>query len=185
MRGWMYRFRQLAAYEARAAWFLLMAGGMVTVWVLTAQWPESSREAAVACCVWLAAGHLLLTALALDHRGSRLASERYVSVRIAASHGMPMPPKDTWFGRQCRYAVSGMLCRALCEAMLCHGFLSAMPAGWFAMLAHFGLRQIEQSVWSYPDAVTDEETENSVALTVEMAHALISAALGLYAWFRA
>ena len=180
-RAWAYRLRQLTMLQVRAAWGILMLSGFVTVWVLTAQWPEPSMASLSGSAAYLIAGHLVLMRRAFRHRDSRLAMERFASIKLS---GLPVPPKDTWFGRQYGYAVLDMFHNVLCELLLCHGYLAGMPAGWFALVAHFGLRIVEDAIWASPDAARDEETENSVALTVEMAHALVSAAFGLYVWLR-
>lgn len=178
----MYRFRQVTALQMRAAWGILMLSGIVTVWVLTAQWQPIDRQALAGIGLALIIGHVLLMRRAFRHRSSRLATECFTAVRTAMSSGMPVPAKDTWFGRQYRYALLDMFHSVLCELVLCQGYMAGMPAGWFALVAHLGLRVVEDAVWASPDAVRDEETENSVALTVEMAHALVSAAFGLYLW---
>lgn len=176
------KFQALTMQQFRAAWCLLMLAGIVTTWVLLHEWPAMTKDTLLSIAALLVAGNIGSLERAFRYRSIRLDTEIWTSVRLSEKYGMPVPPRSTYFGRACRRAAMDAIWSALLDATVCMGYLLFMPAGWFLLIAHCGLRLLEEAVQAIPEARADEETENSVALTIAMVHSLIAAAFGVFAW---
>lgn len=176
------KLSKMTAEQVRAFRMFFVLAGAGIAFLFFREWPEMTMDRFVQCAAFLAAGNIGLLERGFRYRQERLDMEACVHIRMAVKSGMPKPPKGTYYARACRNAAVNALWAAMCESLVCLGYLSFMPAGGYVLIGHMGLRLLEERIQELPEAQADRETEDSIALTIAMVHALAGGVLGVFAW---